>query len=843
MPTSISYIEIDLKGNPDVHSNLISAIDLDLFVGKKDLIPFVPLHFSHLKKKKRLFFYGLDGTGKTRYLLEVVKFHLCKCEKLYLVNPQGLPAYSAKTTDLDALIKKCSPVDMLIWDNFPDCMNRRDEKNTNLALSLLSSASGSLYVSLSSRHMAKTMTSLPKNSTLTPVHFEYSILDIKKLLATLGSGIPAFRQAYLEKARNRISKISKILWEKEPTPRAVLNYLQALTFLRQNGQNEKDFAVDVARNFSGHSEYYNSQFTVLKSSKGRQTQVQFLYTLKLCYDLELDKSFQSVARIQKTIFEVRVDKTILDELANWLYVVDGQISLHDLPGRAVVIDDVASKKIFRYLARTYKSSAQDDNRAYRLGLFAGRNLHAAKLSSILPANKDDVRNSRYYQVGLGYGIGEIAGNLSARSRRAVLESAERNHQFARNLGEGLGWNIRKLPEKAHSWLFRFARRNTAFSRGFGTGVGMLLINLPSGLQKEIFLQAEKNIQFTDGLGVGVGSIIEFVPSETHPWLFSLIESNADFARGLGTGLGHNFVSLPEDIKEYALEIISRNPEFARGLGLGLGDMYAYLPEDIQVDISFLTENNIQFAGGFGTGTGYSITYFDADLKKFVSNLVDRNPEYAHGAGIGLGLIFSYLDKQIRKTILKKIAGNQRFATGLGEGLGFCYALIPRRLQDYVMSMAGKNTFFARGLGVGIGYGFQYLQVKIQSHFLDLATKNSGLGQGLGYGFAIVHSFQSSRIKALVKSQKTNHWFREGLGEGFGSHFGYLSDKDRGDLLDRSVKDIDFARGLGYGFGVNFSYTDTEIKDSIMAATKNNPELSAGFKEGLLYSNRYNNRKN
>jgi hypothetical protein len=104
---------------------------------------------------------------------------------------------------------------------------------------------------------------------------------------------------------------SQILWQKDPTPLTVLDYYKDLGSTEKEilpGKVEEEIssrgnrtnklnAVAIAEKLPSSTQYYAQQFELLNSSVNRQSDVQFLVALKLCYEIGLERSIDLVRKI------------------------------------------------------------------------------------------------------------------------------------------------------------------------------------------------------------------------------------------------------------------------------------------------------------------------------------------------------------------------------------------------------------------------------------------------------------------------------------------------------------------------------------------------------------------
>lgn len=884
----------DMQGAAsDALEGVAAALNVQLESGSDAPVPFVWPEGMSRKYGRCLALYGIGGCGKTRCLFELVRAKLEKKKEkrkpaatasVYVINPKGLPEDAAGRTYLAGILGRCGRGDIVVWDNFPEGLEKMNAENARLALKMLASSSSSrghaAYVSPGPEYVEKNGVGSLHDLGLDVSHLEYSRQDVRRLLSLYGRRLLAPGHFAAVIKHDDLAAIADALWEIEPTPAAVIDYVQELG--RPSGDvaagdenvGKKD-ALAAAKKFVRRSVHFEQQFGALKSAgRRRAADAHFLLTLELCHELGLGRRMKQVASLQERIFATRPAAGVLERLQLWLYVAPAsgasgggggrirkrkiggrgiQLSIHDTARRAIAAererDAWAARKVVSFLARNYAELIPaGDQGAYLFGSFVGRNClmaRAGDLEAFLPPeNKrgrgagddndsnddDDIRSRRFYQIGLGHGIGRMLGSSRPHWQRLlkkIFASAATNSQFGRNLGEGIGWEIVSLPPALYARAFGFAGRNLIFSRGLGIGIGMNMPRLPSHIKKDVFLQAERNVQFAEGLGIGAGTIIEFMPGEDHVWLFRTAESNPEFARGLGMGLAHSFVSLPESIQLYAMSLISQNPQFARGLGMGFGDTYPYLPAGLQKEVEAIAGRNPEFGAGLGIGMGYSFSYLTGRLQEMILKMAQENPPFAYGAGLGIGFTQYYLGHEAQRAMMDRAQANHRFAVGMGEGFGLSFALLPEQWRGKVMVAVAQNTSVAFGFGMGVGYAYDYLGRDVQKRMWVLAESNGnsqfaeGLGYGLGRTFGLhgderlKRGILSMAVEAPAK-RKNGESLAFGAGHGLGFSYMYLPQETREELFRLAARSERFAAGLGWGLGTMFGYYSDTQQERIFA---------------------------
>ena len=94
-------------------------------------------------------------------------------------------------------------------------------------------------------------------------------------------------------------------------------------------------AVLEAEKLMHRTDYYKHQFALISNLEDRQNDLDFLYTLKLCYELSLSRTPALIHDLQKWIFDTIPPKEPTRKLSTWIYLSGQYYSMHDAPGEAI----------------------------------------------------------------------------------------------------------------------------------------------------------------------------------------------------------------------------------------------------------------------------------------------------------------------------------------------------------------------------------------------------------------------------------------------------------------------------------------------------------------------------
>ena len=86
-----------------------------------------------------MFIQGASGCGKSRAIFEIIKDKMEGTEKIYIINPRQTTGEESGRIILTELLNRFTGKDMIIWDNFPDDLMKKDIDNSRKALEIISS--------------------------------------------------------------------------------------------------------------------------------------------------------------------------------------------------------------------------------------------------------------------------------------------------------------------------------------------------------------------------------------------------------------------------------------------------------------------------------------------------------------------------------------------------------------------------------------------------------------------------------------------------------------------------------------------------------------------------------
>ncbi|MDQ4014224.1 MAG: hypothetical protein M3136_00460 [Thermoproteota archaeon] len=861
----------------DVLQKISTMVNVQLAEEGSEKLPFIPfLDFEKARAFDKLFLYGPSGCGKSRAMFELIKENLSKLKKIYFINPRNtIGAESGRIKLLD-LLGRLEEDDGVVWDNFPDDLVKRDLDTAKHVLDLVSSRNvNRLFITLKPRYL-EIYKDLPREiPDFSSCEVSFDKDRLRKIILAYGTTITEFKDPYEKYIAEHADKISRILWQKEPTPLTILGYYKLLKErIKEQQKISPDLTIDSiieAERLPRSTDYYEQQFEFMRRTQERRNDTEFLHTLKLCYECGLDRTVSSVEKLQLEIFGSVTSQDMLPRLSTWIYVSGQYYAMHDVQRESIKFSDHVKLKMMDYLIHNFlKVVPNEDSQLNSFGLFLGRNIqyvHKDNLNQFLGQEiQEYMKKKRYFYTALGQGVGESFLSLDEELQEEMMKRMAIDVEFTRGAVLGIGERFpildrmrqrEILEEKSKSFacvplfaeaiainfksmtgdlqeeLFEHAEKNPQVADGLARGLGSNFSFINDDLKKQIFDKANKNHEFSRGLGYPFASGLASSDETCQKEIFKMADNNSQFAKGLGMGCAYFFEKLSEQTKRQVLARSDYDSDFAWGLGIYLGLNFHPQSEELQRDIMKRVEENSRFAFGLGTGYGMTFPYYPKEFQNKIFDRGNRNSQFDAGLGFGVGYSFGSLTKEHKDMIFSKIMKNAGLAEGVGFGFGFTATLLPQEIWSDIFRISEDNLKFARGLGHGLGYMFRYLPIQFRSDVIERSKKNVHMTIGLGSGLGYVFPYLPDEIQSEAWERAENDAnFANGLGIGIGTIFRYLNSDFQTDLWKRAEKNIQFSLGLGEGLGYIFKYLSGELREYTLMRIQQNNQFAEGFGIGI-----------
>jgi hypothetical protein len=251
---------LDFKRRPDRREVLAKvAVALNLQLQAEAQSPFLqPKGLCRTGRQgRRLALYGTSGCGKTRCAMELVG--KARPMHLYVVNPKSPVGASVKRASLANILAECRDNNgTIIWDDFPEGLERKSPHITNLAIRMIARHPGpGVILALDPEYVEREGVNGIERLGIRTVQILYSLQDMKKMLSRSAAKLVSRKMNSI--IASRLDEFALAIWQAEPTPKAVLDCLGALA-AGEPEEMEPDSPVRIVEKFSIRLEDYGRRF-------------------------------------------------------------------------------------------------------------------------------------------------------------------------------------------------------------------------------------------------------------------------------------------------------------------------------------------------------------------------------------------------------------------------------------------------------------------------------------------------------------------------------------------------------------------------------------------------------
>lgn len=873
-PYDVSFAKLQPDGNlAETVQKVATAINVQ-FTESSEKLPFVASRqFEKLLREEKIFLVGPSGSGKSRIIIELLRSKNASYDRIFVINPSNPAGLDSGRENISLLSHQFGRNDLVIWDNFPEGLVKRDLESAFGALEVVNaSAVRNLYIALKPTYLE-----MYRGLTLgIPDIYTHEVtcdLETMKALIKAYGKVEQYRGVFEKYVSANTDRIARILWQKQPLSLTVVDYYKALVDREadksQADRIDESAALQIAQAWLPVSDYFDRQLEVMKNMPARKRDVEFLYVLRFCYEVGFDRTYASIAALQKGIFGSDPPAEPTRELGTWVYLSGQSYAMHDSAKSAVKLTDYSKMKIASYLSSNFSDLPKGAGELHSLGLFLGKNIQFVSDSTGRPAVVPDqiyefMKKNASFERAIGRGVGEnfellddalqqmilglvnteiefgtgLAESLGERfvdlddyNRNRVLEKMYQGMLFARYFGQSVGRLYGRLSHDFRALVISHAERNPQFADGLGMGLGYAYSALDPELQAEIMDKARKSFEISRGLGFGFGLTFALLQQEDSKKMVALADGNSELDTGFGMGLGVSYAGLPGQLRSFVIERAGKDCEFAFGAAIYAAYFYR---ESCPPEILALMHSNTEIAYGLGLGFGTVFFYLPEKFQSELGALTKTNVKLEEGFGSGLGMVLQHLPEQAREGFFGRASSSSAFATGLGYGLGYTWQYIGKALREKALALANSNGEFARGLGIGLGCHFDYLKPEYLGEVMSAADKNGELDMGFGTGAAWAWRYYSDdalHIASERMNQKSE--FAKGFGFGLARVIRHFSAGEKEKLLARLQVDRDFSEGFGEGTGhYLWSAYDEQGKREFIEQAAGSPDIAKGLGAGI-----------
>jgi RNA helicase len=295
---------VNQRNRDEILQKIVAAINVQLALENSQSIPFISSNgFDNVKLQDKLFIYGPSGCGKSRCIYELAKDKINDVENIFIINPRQTIGEESGRISIRELANGLSQKDIVIWDNFPDDLLKRDVESAWEVLEIISVKEVTkLLVALKPKYLEVYRGVIKKVPELYDYEISYDKQKISSIITSYGKKIIQFTYVYEKYVLPNIHQISTTLWQKEPLPITILAYFRELVRKQNETNRESIDAILEAEKLMHRTDYYKHQFALISNLEDRQNDIDFLYTLKLCYELSLSRAPTLIHQLQKGIF-------------------------------------------------------------------------------------------------------------------------------------------------------------------------------------------------------------------------------------------------------------------------------------------------------------------------------------------------------------------------------------------------------------------------------------------------------------------------------------------------------------------------------------------------------------
>ena len=448
-PYDISFAELRPQGDwPETIQKIATAINVQ-FAGASEPLPFVQSRqFAGLLNESKVFLVGPSGSGKSRTIIELLRGKTPAYEKIFVINPSNPAGLESGRENITKLSRRFGRGDLVIWDNFPDGLVKRDLESAFGALEVVNATPiQNLYIALKPSYLEifrGLTTGIPDIYT----HEISCDLETMKALVKAYGGVRQFNGISRLVFAN-LDKIARILWIKQPLSLTVVDYYKALATKAEAepAATDEAAALQMAYAWLPAYDYFERQFEVMKGIPARKGDVEFLFVLRFCYEAGLDRTPALLTSLQKGIFGSDPPREPARQLGTWLYLSGQNYAMHDSAKSGVKLPEYAIMKIASYFVNNFSElvlPAKSDGELHSLGLFLGRNLEfisgggADSRSAIPEQVYAFMKKSAVFEQAMGRGTGENFERLDESLQERILDLVDTELVFGAGLADSLG---------------------------------------------------------------------------------------------------------------------------------------------------------------------------------------------------------------------------------------------------------------------------------------------------------------------------------------------------------------------------------------------------------------------
>jgi hypothetical protein len=358
-PYDVSYAEIRPDENwHETVQNVATAINVQFTEESSKQLPFVPFkEFENLLREEKAFLFGPSGCGKSRTIIELLRSKKGSFDRVFVINPSNPAVLNSSRESISTFSQQFSTNDLVIWDNFPDGLVKRDLENAFGAVEIVNAKSvQNLYISLKPTYLEMYRGLTIGIPDIYTHEITCDLATMKALIKAYGMQVEQYREVFKKYISSNVDTIAKVLWQKQPLSLTVVDFYKAVLCKaadRSQTTIDSSKCIQLAQEWLPVYDYFERQFEVMKNIRGREQDVDFLYILRFCYEAGFSRTQASIARLQKAIFASSAPAEPTRKMGTWVYLSGQNYAMHDSAKNAVKLTDYSMMRIISYLTEHF----------------------------------------------------------------------------------------------------------------------------------------------------------------------------------------------------------------------------------------------------------------------------------------------------------------------------------------------------------------------------------------------------------------------------------------------------------------------------------------------------------
>lgn len=414
-PYDVSFAIIRSDENwMDTVQKIATAINVQ-FTESFQRLPFVPFSgFQRLLNEEKIFLLGPSGCGKSRTIIELLRNKKASYDRIVVISPSNPAGLDSGRKNIAVLAQQFSRNDIVIWDNFPDGLVKRDLESAFGALEIINSMPiQNMYIALKPKYLEMYRGLTIGIPDIYTHEITCDLATMKSMLKSYGA-VEQYQEVFEKCVSPNIDRIARILWQKQPLSITTVDYYKSMVYASGESQTpvvDSSKALQIAQDWLPVYDYFGRQFEVMKNIPGREQDVEFLYTLRFCYEAGFDRAPALIETLQKGIFGSSPPLEPTRKIGTWIYLSGQNIGMHDSAKNAVNLTDYAKMKISLFLANHFSGIVpKGDGELHALGMFLGRNIQLIANTSegrMVPSQiYEFMKKKAVFERAFGHGVGK-----------------------------------------------------------------------------------------------------------------------------------------------------------------------------------------------------------------------------------------------------------------------------------------------------------------------------------------------------------------------------------------------------------------------------------------------------